>query len=48
MDIKLSDAFDVFKEHVLRDIPWGRSMRLRSAITGEQSARMDHGCSWTI
>ena len=48
MDIKLSEAFDVFQEHVLWDIPWGRSMRLRSAITGEQSARMDNGGSWTI
>ena len=48
MDIKLSEAFDVFQEHVLWDIPLGRSMRLRSAVTGEQSARMDNGSSWTI
>ena len=48
IDIKLSEAFDVFQEHVLWDIPWGRSMRLRSAVTGEQSARMDNGGSWTI
>ena len=48
MDIKLSEAFDVFQEHVLWDISLGRSMRLRSAVTGEQSARMDNGGSWTI
>ena len=44
-----SDAsFDFFQEHLLWKISRGRSMRLRPAITGKQSARMDHGGSWTI
>ena len=44
-----SDAlFDFFQEHLLWKIPRGRSMRLRPAITAEQSARMDHGGSWKI
>ena len=30
--MKLRDAFDIFQELVLWDIPWGRSMRLRSPI----------------
>ena len=44
-----SDAlFDFFQEHLLWKLPWRRSMRLRPAITAEQSARMDHGGSWKI
>ena len=44
-----SDAlFDFLQEHLLWKIPRGRSMRLRPAITAEQSARMDHGGSWKI